>query len=396
MSPSRFLAAAATLALLFFASSALPCPLCPPAGQTLTEEVKQSHLAIFGATSNAKHDPNEFGKGTTDIDIDVVVKDHEFLKGKKKITLPRFIPPDPKNKIKHLIFCEIYKGELDPYRGIEVPADSKLAEYLMGALAVKDKEMPVRLQYFFKHLDTPDWSISGDAFQEISKADYKDVRTATEKMDPDHVLKVLKDPGTSAVRFGLLGMVLGHCGKADKHAKPLKEFIDDPEVKKATGLDGLLVGLVLLDPKTGAEYVNGLLKDKKEDFLVRYAALRALRFFWEFRDDVLSKAIVAQAIKPLLDQPDIVDLAIEDLRKWQQWELGAQLIALFDKPTHDAPIIQRSIIKFALSAPAENKACAAFLTRMRADEMQSERVKDLEQLLELEKPRPAAKDAKIP
>jgi hypothetical protein len=96
-------------------------------------------------------------------------------------------------------------------------------------------------------------------------------------------------------------------------------------------------------------------------------------------------------IDPLLDQPDIADLAIEDLRKWEQWDKAVKVIGLFDKPSHDVSIIQRSIIKFALAAPPTHKECVAFLSRMRADEKQAERVRDLEQLLELEKPRPAPK-----
>jgi len=209
-------------------------------------------------------------------------------------------------------------------------------------------------------------------------------------MNPEQVLKMLKDPNTSIARFGLLGLLLGHCGK-ESHGKFLKEFIDDPKVKQATGLDGLLAGYVLLDPKDGLAYLAGIIMDPKEDFLVRYAALRCLRFFWEYREDVLKRADIVATIRPLLDQPDIVDLAVEDLRKWDQWELAPTVIGLFDKPTHEASIIQRSIIKYALSAPATSKECSAFLSRLRADEKQAERVKDLEQLLELEKPRPAEK-----
>jgi hypothetical protein len=368
------------------------CPFCPSAGQTLLGEVNQAHLIVFGTLSNAQRDMNDFGKGTTDLDIEVVVKDHEFLNGKKKITLPRYVPPDPKGKSKYLIFCEIYKGELDPYRGEAVPEDSKIAEYLKGAIDLKDKDVPTRLHYFFKYFDSADWAISGDAFQEFSNADYKDVQVAAAKMDPDRIVGMLKDPNTSIARYGLLGLLLGHCGKKDKHAAALKEFIDDPKVKQATGLDGLLAGHVMLDAKAGMSHVGGLIKEPKEDFLVRYAALRCLRFFWEYRDDVIRKADVVEALKPLLDQPDIADLAIEDLRKWQQWDLATHIIGLFDKPTHDVSIIQRSIIKYALTAPAENKTAAAFLARMRADPKQAERVRDLEQLLELEKPRPV--DAK--
>src|SRR5262245_9132267 len=387
MSLSRLLPLAAIgLALALTPAPALGCPFCPSAGQTLLGEVNQAHLIVFGSLSNAQRDPNEFGKGTTDMEIDIIVKDHQYLKGKKKITLPRYVP-ETKDKSKYLVFCEIYKGELDPYRGEQVPPDSKIAEYLKGAIDLKDKDMPTRLHYFFKNFDSPDWAIAGDAFQEFSNAEYKDVRAAGEKRNPDQVLKMLKDPNASIARFGLLGLLLGHCGK-ESHGKSLKACIDDPKVKQGTGLAGLLAGFILLDHKDGLAYVAGLIKDTKEDFLVRYAALRSMRFFWEYRDDVLKKAAIVDAVKPLIDQPDIVDLAVEDLRKWQQWELAPKLVGLFDKPSHDVSIIQRSILKYALSAPADNKACADFLTRMRSDEKQAERVRDLEQLLELEKPRP--------
>src|SRR5262245_48245818 len=387
MSLTRFFSIAVIgAAALFVPAQANACPFCPSAGQTLLGEVNQAHLIVFGSLSNAQRDPNEFGKGTTDMEIDIIVKDHQYLKGKKKITLPRDVQTT-KDKSKYLGFGDIYKGELDPYRGEQVPPDSKIAEYLKGAIDLKDKDMPTRLHYFFKNFDSPDWAIAGDAFQEFSNAEYKDVRAAGAKMDADQVLKMLKDPNTSIARFGLLGLLLGHCGK-ESHGKALRELIDDPKVKQATGLDGLLAGYIMLDPKDGLTYVAAMIKDTREDFLVRYAALRSMRFFWEYRDDVLKKAAIVDAIKPLLDQPDIVDLAVEDLRKWQQWELAPKLVGLFDKPSHDVSIIQRSILKYALSAPADNKACADFLTRMRSDEKQAERVRDLEQLLELEKPRP--------
>ena len=388
------LGVAAGLALLAAVPAPAPaCPFCPSAGQTLLGEVNQAHLIVFGTLSNAQRDPNEFGKGTTDLDIEVIVKDHEVLKNKKKITLPRYVPPDPKGKSKHLIFCEIYKGELDPYRGEAVTADSQIATYLKGAIELKDKDVPARLAYFFKHFDSSDWAVSGDAFQEFSNADYKDVRVAAAGFEPDQILKMLKDPNTSKARLGLLGLLIGHCGKGETHAKPLRALIDDPDVRQATGLDGLLAGYVLLAPKDGLEYVAGIIKDAKVDFLVRYAALRCVRFFWEYRDDVLQKKDVVAAILPLLDQPDIVDLAVEDLRKWEQWDLAPKVIGLFDKPTHDASIIQRSLIKYALAAPPHNQDSAAFVARLRADDKQAERVRDLEQLLELEKPRPAEKAA---
>ena len=110
MSLGKPLAAlAAGIALVLLPAAAVACPFCPSAGQTLLGEVNQAHLIVFGTLTNAQRDPNEFGKGTTDMEIEVIVKDHQFLKGKKKITLPRYVP-DTKDKSKYLVFCEIYKA----------------------------------------------------------------------------------------------------------------------------------------------------------------------------------------------------------------------------------------------------------------------------------------------
>lgn len=387
----RFLLGCATF--LSLSAAAYACPFCTP-GQTLLGEVGQADLIIFGTLSNAKRDPNDFSKGTTDMEIELVVKNHEILKGQKTITLPRYVPSDPKNKSKHLVFCEIYKGKLDPYRGEAVAFDSKIAEYLKGAIALKEKPAAQKLDYFYKHFDSLDWSVSADAFQEFSNADYADIRPVAAKMDADRILKMLKDPNTSVARYGLLGLLIGHCGKPEKHAKELREFLNQPKVKEATGLDGLLTGYMMLDPKDGIKFVSDLTQNTKEEFLIRYAALRCLRFCWDYRSDIMSKDQIVSMVKPLVDQTDIADLAVEDLRKWQRWEMASDLVSLFGKSSHDIPIIQRSIIKFALTAPADNSVTSEFLKKLRANPMQAERVKDLEQLLELEKPRPAVKDGK--
>lgn len=386
----RSLLVVGLLSALVVPSATNACPFCPSAGQTLLGETKQAHFIVFGTLSNPKRDPSEFGKGTTDMKIEVVVKDHEYLKGKSTITLPRYVPPDPKSPSKYLVFVEIYKGELDPYRGEAVPVDSKIADYLKGSLAIKDKDSVTRLNYFFENFDSPDWVISTDAFQEFSNSEYKDVKAASAKMSPDRVLKMLKDPSTSITRFGLLGMILGHIGKPDVHGPALRSFIDDPKVRQATGLDGLLAGYAMLDPKAGKEYLAKIIKDEKEEFLIRYAALRALRFFWEYRSDVISHQETIPMLEPLIEQQDIVDLAVDDLRKWEQWQLADKLIGLAKKPTHEAAIIQRSIIKYALSAPTTNKACAEYLAQLQKDEKQAERIRDIRELLELEKPRPSS------
>src|SRR5262249_28962765 len=81
------------------------CPFCTQQGQTLTQDVGQASMVLFGTLSNARLDPNgAFGQGATDLKIEAVVKQHEILKDQKVITLPRYVPSD-NTKAKFLIFC---------------------------------------------------------------------------------------------------------------------------------------------------------------------------------------------------------------------------------------------------------------------------------------------------
>ena len=61
---------------------------------------------------------------------------HDIIKDKRVISLPRYIN-QPKSKF--LIFGEVYKKTVDPYRGEELQANGEMVKYLSGGLALKDR-----------------------------------------------------------------------------------------------------------------------------------------------------------------------------------------------------------------------------------------------------------------
>jgi hypothetical protein len=369
-------------------SPAPACPFCNAQGQTLTADAAQASMILFGRLTNARLDPKDFNAGATDLVIEKVVKPHEILAGRKQVTLPRYIPQEKENQYKYLVFCDVFKGAVDPYRGEAVKPDSRIADYLQGALAVKDKDQAARLRYFFDYLDDTDLVVANDAYTEYGYADYKDFRPVAEKLPADKVAGWLNDPNTPPSRFGLYGSMLGHCG-GQEHAKLLRSLLDDPQRQFASGIDGMIAGYVLLQPKEGWKYLTDILQDAKKDFLLRYAALRAARFFHDFRQDVVPVKDVVAAVCLLLDQKDIADLAVEDLRKWSRWEVAERVLELYGRESHNVPIIRRSVIKFALTCPpAECPPAAAFVKERRKEN--ASLVDDLEELLRLETPKPAA------
>jgi hypothetical protein len=369
----RLIPIVALLVVAAAAGRAAACPGCTPQSPTLVSEVAQADLILYGTVKNAQLAPGGFN-GTSDIEIDLVIKPHDVVKGKKTITIPRYIGTDPKAKLKHLIFFYVgVDGTLDPYRGEAVPADSKLPDYLQKALAIRAKDTTTRLLFFLDYLEDADSVISTDAYNEFAIADYNELRPVAEKLrdlnKAPMLLKWLRDPNTRPYRYGLYGLMLGHCGTPED-AKALRAVLDDPNRPFSSGLEGLVFGYVMLEPKAGWEYVLGMVKDPKKDFPVRYAGLKVVRFFWDYRPDIISHSQALEAMKLLMTQPDLADLPIEDLRRWQVWELTPLVLGYANKPSHaELPIVYRAILKFAIAAAAadpKNEAAVEFVKAARA------------------------------
>jgi hypothetical protein len=383
----RFLILAAA-ALILASAAALPaCPFCAQQkGPTLVGDYNQAAIVLLGRVANARLDANNgLENGTTDFIIEEKLKDNPILKGKMTITLPRYLPP---TKSKYVLFCDVFKGSIDPYRLVEIQPGSDLVRYLKGALKVKDRPIGDRLRYCFDYLQSPDLEVSLDAYREFARASYDDYRGMAAKLPADTIAAWLRDPRTPAYRYGLYGSLLGHCGNA-AHAKLLRQMLSEG-ARQSSGVDGLMAGYAMLmhkegRTKDGLDYICSILTNHKQPFLMRYAALRTLRFFWDMRPDVFSKKDLADSVAKLLDQPDMADFAIEDLAKWGRWDMTERVLGLFTKDSHNAPVIKRAILRFALRCP-EDRA-KEFVRQQRARD--AEWVNDTEELLRLEAPAPA-------
>src|SRR5262249_44115687 len=159
-----------------------------------------------------------FGDGTVDLAIEAVIKRNDVLGDQKVITLNRYVPVDNQGKYKFVIFCDVFKGKVDPYRGIQVKADSNIAAYLDGAGKVEKKDVATRLRYFFDYLDNDDLEISNDAYKEFGNASYADYRDLAKTLPADKIAQWLRDQKTPSFRYGLYASMLGHCGK-EEHAR---------------------------------------------------------------------------------------------------------------------------------------------------------------------------------
>ena len=355
---------------------------CPPyQPPPLSRDYDQASAVLVGHFANAQD--NATGRAT-DFIVDKVLKSHDFLKGPKVrkvkgklvISLPDRNIPDSENQF--LVFCDVFKGEIDPYRGVKVKKGGDLIQYLKGAAALKDAPPAQRLRFCFDFLNSRDSEAAADAFGEFSNAQFADYKEMAKKLPAEKLASWLRDPKTPPDRFGLYASLLGQCGKPE-HGRLLRELIDDPD-KNKYGLDGVLFGYVSLQPTAGWKHITGLLKDDKQDFMIRYAALRAVRLLSERRPEVMPKKDLVDALVLLLDHSDMADFAIEDLRKWKRWEMTDRILALFGQKSHEAKVVKRAILRFALASPLTSAADFVQAQRSRDPEW----VRDSEELLRLE------------
>jgi hypothetical protein len=402
--------ALASLLLVFTILPALACPFCATQGQTLAGELASADLIVVATLKSSEQDPKDFTRSKSVFQIDKIIKPHPAFVNQKSFSVPRYIQqvksgaepkfllfcyinPDPTDAAlaavgSSMVFARYRNVTVDAYRGDELKADSKLPEYLEQTFELRNQDQPTRLRYYFNHLESNELFISTDAVMEFGNADYKDVRPLAEKLPADTLLKWIQDPNTQPSRFGLYGMLLGHCGKAE-HAAVVRKLIDEPNNAFSLGLDGMLAGYTLLDPKAGWALIREIMGNKKKDFTTRYAALRTARFFQNDRPDLIKSELLVEGMKELVTHDDIADIAIDDLRKWKVWEETNFILGFAKLESHSSPITKRAILRFAIQAAETGKPAAkTFVEEARA--ANPTRVKEAEELLRDESPKPAA------
>jgi hypothetical protein len=369
------------LALLVAPRPAAGCDWLPP---TIREEAAQAgtRLLLIGTI----HD-RPGAADASDLHVTEVLRRDPILGDRKVIPLSRWVPSDPKKPRRFLVFCDVVKDEIDAYRGTPIPSDQGL-EYVKKVLALDPNDTAGNLPFYFRYLDNADHTIADDAFLEFARANYKDVVQAAPRLDPARLRTWLRDPTkTPPGRTGLFSLLLGHCGN-DEDAETLRKLLDDPR-QPSSDLGAILPAYVMLKPKEGWAYLRDLFKDEKKPFPLRYAGLRTARFLVDFRPDLVGRKEASDGVVPMIEHEDLADFVIDDLRKWQRWDLTDRVLALQGKAVYKGQAVRRAMLRFALCCK-DNKEAERFLSEQHAKD--PELVREVKDLLKLEQ----TPDLKLP
>lgn len=373
-------------AFLISSSTALSCSLCAGGGlggrQSLRQETLQAKNVYYGTLSNPRlNAANAAGlanAGATDFTVDQVIKsDSAARKAQKQFTIPRYVPVNPKEPPKYLVFCQESAGAFDPYRGTPVKS-AALIDYLRAAAQIDDKDTVRILTFAGGHLDSADDDVAAEAYLELARADDSAVLAIAKKLDPRRIRRLIENSQTPPERLSLFTYLLGACGTKED-ANWIRSLLRQPGDRFRGATSGLYAGLIMIAPEEGWATLLATLADNKRPFPERASALNALRFYRNANPTLYTEKVVA-GLKVLLPQGDIADLPIDDLRRWKIWSLTTDVIGLYEQPGHSVPLTRRAIVRYALSCPDEN--ALRFVAKLR--EQQPDLVHEVEQSLQYE------------
>jgi hypothetical protein len=339
---ARLLIALATV--LFASPLVLACPFCAAPSLTLSEQLTQADAAVLVQWVDATA-PTEKSPGSTQyVVVQVAHAGKEKLKKDDKIVVPRYRAG---KKGDLFLLFGTKDSEIDWGSPLEVTEATY--QYIVQA---PSPEAPTtkRLEYFLKFLEYPDQLVSNDAYGEFANAPYEDIVKIRDKMDREKISKWVASKDTSPTRLGLYGLLLGLCGN-DSDAEMMLKRIEEPTEDFRLGIDGLISGYLLLTGNKGLDRIDrSKLQDKKAPFSETYAAMQALRFMWTYGNGRISQDRLRQSMRELLDRPELADLVIADLARWEDWSVQDRLMKLYDKEDYSIPSIKRAIVRYLLTA----------------------------------------------
>jgi hypothetical protein len=372
----RFLLAAGLLAAL--ASPVAACGFIDACGYqaTFREEAAASKILLFGRLENGR-DSKE--RGSTDFVVLKVIEGGSILGDKKVVPLSQYFPiDDPKNPPHYLYFGKVTKGVPDFIKLVR--CSPVMGDYVAGIRAFDGKDRVKLMRYCFAYLEHEDSAIAADAFREFGKSTDADVRKAGRDLSADKLRRWLADERTEEHRLRVYAFLLSQCGmKGD--AALLRKVLDRLVKRKdVPNLDGVLTAYVLLNPNEGWEYTTRALKDPARHIVVRLSALSAARYFRTTHPGVIAEKDISAAVRPVLDQADLADFAIDDLRQWKCWTFTRQILELPSKKGFDAAYLHRAILRYALQCPGTE--AARFVERLRKAD--ASLVEEVEEVLKLQ------------
>ncbi len=337
--------------LLANASQAIACPFCVATTQTFTEEIASMDAVVFAKLVKL---PPPIEPGTqlaegqeiprAKFQIVMIVKGKELVK--------------PAQTIEAIYFGEAKVGTSFLVMAVDPPklmwsTPMEIAKSTQNYILKLDslpKDPVARLEFFQKYLENEDEELARDSYDEFANSPYDAVKALKPKMDHAQLLKWIQDSEVPASRRRLYLTMLGVCGSA-KDLPMLEELLSSSDRKKKAGLDALIGCYLTLKGPDGLKLIEDLfIRNKRSEYADTYAAVMALRFHGT-ESDIIPRKRILVSMRYMLDRPQLADLVIPDLARWEDWSQVDRMVKLFKDADEETSWVRVPVINYLRQCP---------------------------------------------
>lgn len=334
--------------LLLFAGSIRPaaaCPFCAAVSKTFGEEIEAMDAVVIGKIVKlppATVAGDEVPKSTFEI--------VEAIKGGALF--------GEKATVETIFFGEAKLGDKFLIMGVDPPkvnwstplkVSDRAVEYLRTVTTLP-KDGRDRLVYFQQFLEDPEELLARDSYDEFARASYEAVKSLKDDMHHDQLVKWINDPNIPASRRRLYLVMLSVCG-SEKDLPMLETMMRSNDRKTRAGLDALISCYLTLKGGDGMVLVEDLfLKNKDSEYADTYAAIMAVRFHGDDAK-LIPRERLLEGLRHMLDRPQLADLVIPDLARWEDWAQMERLVKLFKEADDKTSWVRVPVINYLRACP---------------------------------------------
>lgn len=315
------------------------CPFCSAVSQTLRQEMEAMDAVAIAkivkgteTESDAEFEMIHVIRGDTQIHVNQKARMNYFGKAPEgtQFLVMGVDPPD-------LLWSS------------PLPVNEKAVEYMKTIVQLPEDPLK-RIEFFYSYLEHPEALLARDAYDEFASAPYDELKKLQPKLEREKLLKWIEDTSLPPDRKRLYLVLLGICGKAED-AKLLESMLRSEDPNKRAGLDAMIACYVTLLGDDGLKLVDELfLANKKSQYADTYAAIMALRFHGT-DGGIISKDRVLTSMQLILQRPELADLVIPDLARWEDWSQIDRLVELFKTADEKSSWVRVPVINYLRACP---------------------------------------------
>ncbi len=325
-----------------FGRTANACPFCSAVSQTLRQEMAAMDAVVIAsaAQSGATRNPD-----TGEIEMKI----EKILKGDSLVSVGE--------SVQAIYYGEVEVGRRFMLSGVDppnmqwscLPLSEAAEAYVIKITQLPDDPLE-RLKFHYDYLQDPDSMLSRDAYDEFAITPYPVIQSMKSKMDHDKLVEWIKDPEMSTDRKRLYLTMLGVCG-TEVDVAMLEQMLRSTQKSTRGGLDALIACYLTLAGEKGLPLVNELfLNNQQAPYADTYAAIMAVRFHGT-EGNVIPRSALVESLHHVLDRPDLADLVIPDLARWNDWTQIDRLTELFIKADSNNNWVRVPVVNYLRACP---------------------------------------------